>query len=55
MTKLSVNVNKIALLRNSRTIGIPDVCHFADIALGAGAHGITGYRLAYAIDSNADS
>jgi len=41
MTKLSVNVNKIALLRNSRTIGIPDVCHFADIALGAGAHGIT--------------
>ena len=41
MTKLSVNVNKIALLRNSRTIGIPDVCHLASIALGAGAHGIT--------------
>ena len=41
MTKLSVNVNKIALLRNSRTIGIPDVCHLANIALGAGAHGIT--------------
>jgi pyridoxine 5-phosphate synthase len=41
MTKLSVNVNKIALLRNSRTIGIPDVCHLADIALDAGAHGIT--------------
>lgn len=41
MTKLSVNVNKIALLRNSRTIGIPDVCHLANIALDAGAHGIT--------------
>jgi len=41
MTKLSVNVNKIALLRNSRTIGIPNVCHLANIALSAGAHGIT--------------
>lgn len=25
MTKLSVNLNKIALLRNSRNIGIPSV------------------------------
>lgn len=41
MTRLSVNVNKIALLRNSRTIGIPDVTRFARIALEAGAHGIT--------------
>jgi pyridoxine 5-phosphate synthase len=41
MTKLSVNVNKIALLRNSRTIGIPDVVRLATIALNAGAHGIT--------------
>ncbi len=41
MTKLSVNVNKIALLRNSRTIGIPDVVALAGIALDAGAHGIT--------------
>ena len=41
MTNLSVNVNKIALLRNSRTIGIPDVRHLAAIALDAGAHGIT--------------
>lgn len=41
MTKLSVNVNKIALLRNSRTIGIPDVKKLAAIALDAGAHGIT--------------
>jgi pyridoxine 5-phosphate synthase len=41
VTKLSVNVNKIALLRNSRTIGIPDVRRLAAIALDAGAHGIT--------------
>ena len=41
MTSLSVNVNKIALLRNSRTIGIPDVVKLAAIALDAGAHGIT--------------
>ena len=41
MTNLSVNVNKIALLRNSRTVGIPDVRRLAAIALDAGAHGIT--------------
>jgi pyridoxine 5-phosphate synthase len=41
VTHLSVNVNKIALLRNSRTIGIPDVAHLARVALDAGAHGIT--------------
>ena len=41
MTRLSVNVNKIALLRNSRTIGMPDVAHFARIALESGAQGIT--------------
>ena len=41
MTKLSVNVNKIALLRNTRALGIPDVEKFACIALDAGAHGIT--------------
>lgn len=41
MTKLSVNVNKIALLRNSRNLGIPSVVRAADIALRAGAHGIT--------------
>jgi pyridoxine 5-phosphate synthase len=41
MTKLSVNLNKIALLRNSRTLGIPSVVHAARIALDAGAHGIT--------------
>jgi len=41
MTFLSVNLNKIALLRNTRTIGIPSVVHAARIVLGAGAHGIT--------------
>lgn len=41
MTRLSVNVNKIALLRNSRSLGIPSVIRAAEIALRAGAHGIT--------------
>ena len=41
MTSLSANLNKIALLRNTRTVGIPDVVHAARIALGAGAQGIT--------------
>jgi pyridoxine 5-phosphate synthase len=41
MTTLSVNVNKIALLRNSRALGIPSVIRSAEIALDAGAHGIT--------------
>jgi pyridoxine 5-phosphate synthase len=41
MTRLSVNVNKVALLRNSRPLGIPDVEHIARIALDAGAQGIT--------------
>lgn len=40
-TRLSVNLNKVALLRNTRSIGIPDVCRFARIALEAGADGIT--------------
>jgi len=41
MTALSVNLNKIAHLRNTRTIGIPSVTKFALIALEAGADGIT--------------
>lgn len=41
MTLLSVNVNKIALLRNSRGGRIPDVLHAAHTAIAAGAHGIT--------------
>ncbi len=41
MTKLSVNVNKIATLRNTRNNGIPDLARLADLALAAGAHGLT--------------
>jgi pyridoxine 5-phosphate synthase len=41
MTFLSVNLNKVALLRNTRTSGIPDVAKAARIALEAGCHGIT--------------
>ncbi|GIW43684.1 MAG: pyridoxine 5'-phosphate synthase [Candidatus Binatia bacterium] len=41
MTCLSVNVNKVATLRNTRNIGIPSVVRMARIALEAGAHGIT--------------
>ena len=41
MTQLSVNLNKIALLRNTRSIGIPSVLRAARITLEAGAHGIT--------------
>lgn len=39
--KLSVNVNKVALLRNTRHLGIPDVVRAARISLEAGADGIT--------------
>ncbi len=41
MTKLSVNVNKVALLRNTRSIGIPSVTQAALRSIEAGAHGIT--------------
>jgi pyridoxine 5-phosphate synthase len=41
MARLSVNLNKVALLRNSRRTGVPDVLHFARLALDAGALGIT--------------
>lgn len=40
-TALSVNLNKVALLRNTRSLGIPSVTRAATIALEAGAHGIT--------------
>jgi pyridoxine 5-phosphate synthase len=40
-TALSVNVNKIALLRNTRHLGIPNVVRLAELALQAGAQGIT--------------
>lgn len=41
MTALSVNVNKIAVLRNSRGGGEPDVVRAARTCLQSGAHGIT--------------
>jgi pyridoxine 5-phosphate synthase len=41
MTKLSVNVNKIATLRNTRALGIPSVVKLSKVALDAGAAGIT--------------
>jgi len=41
MTKLSVNVNKIATLRNTRTTGVPDIVKLSGLALDAGADGIT--------------
>jgi len=40
-TALSVNVNRVALLRNSRPVGLPDVVHIATLALQGGADGIT--------------
>jgi pyridoxine 5-phosphate synthase len=41
MTKLSVNVNKIATIRNTRTLEIPSLVKLSRIALAAGAHGVT--------------
>lgn len=41
MAKLSVNLNKIALLRNTRTLGIPSITRAAQIVIRAGADGIT--------------
>ena len=41
MTKLSVNINKIATLRNSRGGDAPNVVQFAKDAQRFGAEGIT--------------
>jgi pyridoxine 5-phosphate synthase len=41
MTRLSVNLNKIALLRNQRNIDIPNVLKTAETVIKAGAYGIT--------------
>jgi pyridoxine 5-phosphate synthase len=40
-TNLSVNLNKVALVRNTRHLGIPSVTKAATQCLQAGAHGIT--------------
>ena len=39
--KLSVNLNKVALVRNTRHLGIPSVTRAATLCLEAGAGGIT--------------
>lgn len=41
MTRLSVNLNKIAVLRNSRGGDRPDIVQAAQTVIAAGAHGIT--------------
>ena len=41
MTRLSVNLNKVALLRNSRGHNQPDLLRYARLALDAGAGGLT--------------
>lgn len=41
MTVLSVNVNKVALVRNSRGGSVPSVVEAARICIAAGCHGIT--------------
>ena len=41
MTALSVNLNKVALLRNQRDLDYPSVVEMARIAIDAGAAGIT--------------
>jgi pyridoxine 5-phosphate synthase len=40
-TALSVNLNKVALVRNTRELGIPSVLRAATLCLEAGADGIT--------------
>ena len=40
-TALSVNLNKVALVRNTRHLGIPSVARAATLCLQAGAAGIT--------------
>jgi pyridoxine 5-phosphate synthase len=41
MVRLSVNVNKVATLRNARGGSVPDVVQAAQAAVAAGCHGIT--------------
>jgi len=40
-TAFSVNLNKVALVRNTRHLGIPSLVRAATLCLDAGAHGIT--------------
>lgn len=41
MTKLSVNLNKFALLRNARGTDYPNLLNMAKRTIGAGVHGLT--------------
>jgi pyridoxine 5-phosphate synthase len=41
MVRLSVNVNKVATLRNARGGSVPDVLRAAEVCVAAGCHGIT--------------
>ena len=41
MTKLSVNLNKIAWLRNARDGVLPNLVEMAEICVNSGADGIT--------------
>ena len=41
LTALSVNLNKVALVRNTRHLGIPSITRAATLCLEAGARGIT--------------
>lgn len=41
MTRLSVNLNKVALLRNQRDVGYPNLLETAKLVLEGGAQGIT--------------
>ena len=41
MTKLSVNINKIATLRNARGKNQPNLIEFTHLIIQSGAHGIT--------------
>lgn len=41
MTQLSINLNKIATLRNARGGSVPNVTDAANVCIQAGAHGIT--------------
>jgi len=40
---LSVNLNKVALVRNSRTDNNPDIAEFAHLSIDAGAAGLTAH------------
>ena len=46
MTNLSVNINKVATLRNSRGENMPDVVRFAIECEKLGVNGITVHPLA---------